>query len=258
MNAIRQLPANVMRTLGEHLLHGHSDVTAEDAFCRAAWPALEGAQAGIAVALRDQEGSAALESLTAALHEADAAHDRLVTLLHMGLTVGSLSAAHEGDGADAALLDGCRRCLLPEGRRQKSKPWHEEAGDAAVYASRLSEAQALRLERLLIAGVPAMQRVREWVAAAEAIGALLNQRGKVASQVDAQADLRAARITWGETFATFLDALKVSGLGAADQEALRRPFADAVAMHQARLAQRAPTPTPLNDAPTPEPAPLPA
>lgn len=250
MKSIKRLPSSIQRTLGEGLLGGQRDITRGNAFCEAARPALEEAQGALVAALAQEELSAELAAVSEALRDDDARHDRLVALISAGLEAGIALAEHRGEGDDARLLQACLDTLLPDGRAQSAKPWHEEAGQAATFVARLSPAQVARLETLLTAGAPTMGLVREWVASAQALGGLLTRRAALGATAGAQVDLRDVRGPWGSRFGAFLDGLPVSGLSPEAQQQLRAPFEEAVRMHSARLRARraASAPTPLAEA----------
>lgn len=238
MNAIKRLPSNVQQTLGDNLLHGQTDITSGNAFCEAARPALVEAQGALVAAREQQEVGHELTTLNEALRADDLRHDRLVALISLGIEAGITLAELRGEGADATFLQGCMDTLLPEGRVQAQKPWHEEAGDAPVLAARLTSAQRARLEALPIAGVSIWALVEEWVAVARSLGGLLTRRAELLATQGEAVPLNDVRLPWGSAFASFLTGLGVSGLSPADQRRLREPFDEAVRMHRARLRRR--------------------
>lgn len=235
---IRSLNPSAQAQLGEVLLKQQAAAKPRIRLFEIAEPVLRDRQSTLVKAIEVNQADQRVAELNSEAREADREHDTLVGLLDAALQLEIGLAEWKGDHGDARLLRGCAATLLPEGRGQGQKPWHEEAKAASTYAAQLTKAQLERLERLKIGEITAMDLVRAWVAAAERLGRCLAERAEAQAVAGLQVDLRAAKEAWAESFTDFLSSLSLGGVPEAEQALMIQPFVDALRMHRNRVEAR--------------------
>jgi hypothetical protein len=121
--------------------------------------------------------------------------------------------------------------LLPEGLTAVNKSYREEAGQAELATSRLTERDRELLQSMVMRdGRTLLDLVNRWLALAVQIGLLDRERaGDVRDEVPTPAEARAARHRWIRTVSTMRD---VAALVAADDPAIQEILARVAAAEQ--------------------------
>lgn len=144
--------------------------------------------------------------------------------------------------------------LLPDGLLAVNKSYREEAGQAELAGSRLTDADRALLQSLVLPdGRNLLGLVTQWLSLGAALGALDRERsGDVADDSPTQADAMQARNQWIRTVQAVQD---VAALVAADNPVIQEIMArvEAAGLHADRRASNGDEPD-LPDEPADEPA----
>lgn len=123
--------------------------------------------------------------------ELDAEHDSLVKGVYGTLTMLSEVSTQKDE------LLRLRDLLLPEGLEHARKTYRGEAGHAALVASRLDEPTRARLKSIILHDKTLLELVDTWLAAANQLGDLEEERARLAAPAaSSAAQINAARIAW--------------------------------------------------------------
>ncbi|HWN66110.1 MAG TPA: hypothetical protein VNM90_00655 [Haliangium sp.] len=133
--------------------------------------------------------------------------------------------------AERQEVERLRDRLLPEGLTAVNKSYREEAGQAELAASRLTEHDRALLQAMVMRdGRTLLDLVQRWVELARQIGELDRERaGDVRDEVPRPAEARAARHRWIRTVIAMRD---VAGLVAAQNPAIQEILGRVTAAEQ--------------------------
>ena len=200
---------------------------------------LEEANADLLARQIPSPGAAAAQiaAIQAAQMKLDAEHDR-----KMRGAVNLLAALADlaSDPAEAQRYLALRDLLCPDGLKGIIKSYTDESGAAKLLRRRLDEAAKKQLGKIAIPGGKLLDAVSDWMAAAEKLGTLENEKNALV-QADAPEGIRAsdvinARNRWIRVVATLESALEISGADAATITAILMPLRDAEAKAERRKA----------------------
>ena len=130
------------------------------------------------------------KSLSQAEAELDATHDGLVRGIHESLTA---LAQFSATGEELLRL---RHLLLPDGLEHTRKTYRGEAGHAAMVQSRLDETLRARLKSVTLHDQSLLDLVESWLDSAQKLGAMEEERARLAAPAATAAEVNAARLAW--------------------------------------------------------------
>lgn len=157
-------------------------------------PHVDAAHTTLLASQRDPELER-LAGISAMEGEVDGLHDNLARGIWYGLEAYEYLAR---DAAQAAQIARLQDMLFPDGLKVVQYSYRETAGQGALLASRMTAAQKALLATLPVQGGTMLDEVHAWLEAAARLGALENERTRLAQPLPAGTTMR-ARNQWIRT-----------------------------------------------------------
>lgn len=157
-------------------------------------PHVDAAHAALLASQRDPELER-LAGISAMEGEVDGLHDNQARGIWYGLEAYEYLAR---DAAQAAQIARLQDMLFPDGLKVVQYSYRETAGQGALLASRMTADQKALLATLPVQGGTMLDEVHAWLEAAARLGALENERTRLAQPLPAGTTMR-ARNQWIRT-----------------------------------------------------------
>lgn len=164
----------------------------------------------------------------------DAEHDRKASGLFDLLT--GLARVSDDD-AEAARVIELRTQLFPSGRSIVNRTYLDQAGEASLIDSRLSETSRKLLDELVVHGLPLAKHVQAWQKAAAELGQIEGERVRLAKDEKSQSltTIGKARNAWVAAINALLYVIeRDKSLTEADRRRLLEPLETALAKAAAK------------------------
>ena len=249
------LPMTILRQLFTGFVQDQRSLLETDPLTRAYLPTLQDSQDQLTAYFSENGKAKAARVLREASTAADATHDGLLTLLWQLLQTELASLRLEGSTSEVALtrLEAVISVLFPDGMGQINKSYLQEASEAPLFFSALSDSQRALLSEISYRGRTALDLTHKWVVTAERLGDLVRQRAVIegGDTIDeGQIDGPTARALAIRRMRYLMETLKQCGLSPQVQAIIRNPVLSAIAEHERRLGRQADGAMAGDEAPT--------
>lgn len=241
MKNINVLPSRILASTTGAVLATHGEALTRDEATRSVARLLVPANATLLGCIAQSDMQRRASELTTTIQRHDRRHDELFRVLLNAIAAAMALEKAQEVPSESRLADlkEAQEMLAPDGLRQTTKPYLVEAAEAGALLAALPQRLVRMLKLITFLDTDLHSVAQQWVEAADALGAGVNERASLMAMDELDTTLGAARTQVLSLLGRLFTNMEICELSPQRQAAILGPFEDAIARQEARNAAQA-------------------